>query len=228
MTQNWNDEAHYDDYYETAPERSWSTLALILAGLAGILIGFACAACVGGAGLALFLLPADTSSQAPEPTAILAAPVEPQPVNPAPAPVAPALPSGGLGLSQPEWEQLYGPGAPSDRPGFLWYQGGIYLVGFQDGSVSYIERQWPPESGITVDEARRQSGELSPFDRQYIQAYSPEGRPDLVVDLYMSPWLAGRFGGGWVNGQPGNFTATFTLVQPNVTRMVISLGNNPF
>ena len=49
MTQDWNDEAYYyDDYYDETPGRRWSSLALVLSGLLGVLIGFACAACVGG------------------------------------------------------------------------------------------------------------------------------------------------------------------------------------
>jgi hypothetical protein len=228
MTQNWNDEAYYGDYYEEAPGRSWSTLALVLSGLAGVLLGFACAACLGGIALAILVLPADNSSNASAPTPVVVIAPTPQPVNPAPAPELPPLPSGGLGLSKPEWEQIYGPGAPTDRPDFFWYQGGTYLVGFQEGNISYIERQWPPENAVPVDEARRQSGALIPGDSQNLQSGSPEGRADLIVDLYSSPWLVSRFSGGvWAGGQPGNFTVTFNVYEPGVTRMAISLGNNP-
>lgn len=227
MTQNWNDEAYYDEYYEGVSERSWSTLALVLSGLAGVLIGFACAACLGGIGLAILLLPADTSSGTLAPTPVVVLPPTPQPVNPPPAPELPALASGGLGLSKPEWEQIYGPGAPTDRPDLFWYQG-IYLVGFQEGNISSIERQWPPENAVIVDEARQQSVSLVPGDSQNLQSGNPEGRPDLIVDLYSSPWLISRFSGGvWAGSQPGNFTVTFSVSGPGVTRMAISLGNNP-
>ena len=135
--------------------------------------------------------------------------------------------SGGLGLSQAEWEQRYGPGSPSETPGYLWYQG-TYLVGFPEGNVGYIERRWNPENAATIDDARLQSGELIPADRQYIQTYSPEGRPDLVVDLYYSPSLVTRFSGNmWAGGQPGNFIVTYNVSDFGVIRMVISLGNNP-
>ncbi|GAB4538863.1 MAG: hypothetical protein Kow0063_27140 [Anaerolineae bacterium] len=232
MTQEWNDEAYYDDeeYYEEAAGRSWSTMALVLSGLAGVLIGFACAACLGGVGLALLLLPAESSS-APVPTDTFVGPPTaaptPQMVNPPPAPETPPFVSGGLGLPQPEWEQRYGPGSPSETAGYLWYRS-AYLVAFQDGQVAYIERRWSPENPATIEDARLLSSELIPTDRQLIQSYNPGGRPDLVVDLYLSPSLAGRFAGNpWVGGQPGNFTIAYSVFDVSVTRMVIKLGNNP-
>jgi hypothetical protein len=229
MAQNWDDEAYSygDEYYAEASGRTWSTTALILSGLAGALIGFACAACLGGVGLAWLLLPAESTSSVPTPTAALVSPPTPQTFNPPPAQEAAPLVSGGLGLSQPEWEQRYGPGSQSETPGYLWYQG-QYLVAFQDGNVAYIERRWSPESAASFDDARLQGGELIPTDRQYVQTYNPGGRPDLVTDLYLSPSLISRFGGNlWVGGQPGNFTVTYNVFDYGVTRMVIQLGNSP-
>jgi len=228
MTQNWNDEAHYDEYYDGDSGRSWSTTALVLSGLAGLMVGFACAACLGALGLVL-LLPTSTSSATPAPpdaVVIIPTPMPPpQPVNPPPQ--AQPFVSGGLGLSQPEWEQRYGPGSQSETPGYLWYQG-RYLASFQEGNVWYIEQRWGPENAATVDIARAQSSSLIPADSQYIQTYSPEGRPDLVVDLYLSQLLVGRFGGNvWVGGQPGNFIVAYNVSDFGVTRMVITLGNNP-
>jgi hypothetical protein len=59
MTEPRTDEEYYDDqdyygeYYDQVPRRGWSSLALAISGLAGIVVGFACAACIG---LALVLL----------------------------------------------------------------------------------------------------------------------------------------------------------------------------
>jgi hypothetical protein len=191
---------------------------------------------VGAIGLAFLLIPTgSTSSSAstlptPEVIAVIPAvpPPTPQPVNPPPAAPEPIpFASGGLGLSQQEWEQRYGPGSQSETPGYLWYQG-RYLVAYQEGNVSYIEQRWSPETAITIDDARAQSGGLIPTDRQYVQTYSPEGRPDLVVDLHLSQSLASRFSGNvWVGGQPGNFTVSYNVFETGVTRMVITLGNNP-
>lgn len=229
MTQSWNDEAYYDEYYDGDSRRSWSTMALVLTGLAGLLVGFACAACLGALGLALFLIPTSASSTTPAPPeAVVIVPTPlppPQPVNPPPE--AQLLVSGGLGLSQQEWEQRYGPGSASETPGYLWYQG-TYLVSFQDGNVWYIEQRWSPENPATVDIARAQAGGLIVADSQYIQTYSPEGRPDLVADLYLSQSLISRFSGNvWMGGQPGNFTVSYNISDFGVARMVITLGNNP-
>jgi hypothetical protein len=233
MTQDWNDEAsYYDEYDDGDSGRRWSTMALVLTGLAGVLVGFACAACLGGIGLALLLLPTSTATATPAPAAtaiILPTPAPtPLPANPPPPPSEPQpFASGGLGLSQQEWEQRYGPGNPSETPGYLWYQG-RYLVAYQEGNVAYVEQRWSPEAAATIDDARAQTGGLIPADGQYIQTFSPEGRPDLVADLYFSQSLFSRFSGNvWVGGQPGNFTATYTVSESGVIRMVITLGNNP-
>ena len=222
MTQNWNDEAYYDEYHDGDSRRSWSTMALVLTGLAGLLVGFACAACLGALGLALLLLPTSASSATPAPPdAVVIVPTL------MPPPQAQPFISGGLGLSQQEWEQRYGPGSQSETPGYLWYQG-TYLVSFQESNVWYIEQRWSPENAATVDVARAQGAGLIAADSQYIQTYNPEGRPDLVADLYLSQSLISRFSGDvWVGGQPGNFIVAYNISDFGVTRMVITVGNNP-
>jgi hypothetical protein len=229
MTQDWNDEAYYhDEYGDRDSGRSWPTTALVLSGLAGLLVGFACAACLGAIGLAWLLLPTSTASATPTPAAALVTVPTPMlPPQSAPSPATQPFISGGLGLSQQEWEQRYGPGSPSETPGYLWYQG-TYLVAFQEGNVSYIEQRWSPENAVTIDDARAQSAGLIPTDSQYSQTYSPEGRPDLVADLYFSQSLISRYSGNvWVGGQPGNFVVTYTMFDFGITRMVITVGNNP-
>jgi hypothetical protein len=65
----YDDQYYYDEYYDQTPRRGWSSLALAISGLAGIFLGFACAACIG-LGLVLVLLPVDAgtgeSRQAPQ------------------------------------------------------------------------------------------------------------------------------------------------------------------
>jgi hypothetical protein len=240
MAETWNDEEYYyDEYdYDEVPRRRWTTLALVLSGLVGAVIGFTCAVCLGSAGLAILLLSGgDTSStQGPIPAPAVTVPIPPTPAvvapeSPMPPPPAPeVIPfnSGGLGLSQLEWELRHGQGSPGDPSGHIVYENGAYLVSFQEGNVWYIERQWSPDNPVTFDDARLQSGELIPADRQYIQTYSPEGRPEQVVDLYLSPSLQSRFRGNWwVGGAPGNFTVAFDVYDSGVNRMAITLGNNP-
>ena len=61
--------------------------------------------------------------------------------------------------------------------------------------------------------------------------YTPEGRPDVIVDLYMSKSLEEHLGdnGNWKGGEPGNFTVSFNLNPENtgVTGVVVSTGNSP-
>jgi hypothetical protein len=58
----YDDQYYYDEYYDQTPRRGWSSLALVISGLAGIVLGFACAACIGLA-LVLFLPPVAGSEQ---------------------------------------------------------------------------------------------------------------------------------------------------------------------
>jgi hypothetical protein len=60
----YDDQYYYGEYYDQAPRRGWSSLALAISGLVGIVVGFACAACIGLA-LVLFLLPVDAGTGEP-------------------------------------------------------------------------------------------------------------------------------------------------------------------
>ena len=62
----YDDQYYYDEYYDQTPRRGWSSLARAISGLAGIVLGFACAACIG-LGLVLVLLPVDAGTGAGEP-----------------------------------------------------------------------------------------------------------------------------------------------------------------
>jgi hypothetical protein len=68
MSETWTDEEYYDDqygdeYYDAGPPRTWSSLTLAITGCVGIIVGFACAACLGLAlGLVLVPPPAAGSS----------------------------------------------------------------------------------------------------------------------------------------------------------------------
>jgi hypothetical protein len=69
MSDTWTDEEYYeepyyDEYYSEAPPRTWPTWALVLSGCAGLILGFACAACailILGGGF-LLAAPADSTS----------------------------------------------------------------------------------------------------------------------------------------------------------------------
>lgn len=141
--------------------------------------------------------------------------------------------SGGLGLSQVDWEKVHtktdldyiAMGTGYDR---------IYDVVFQESNVWYIERQWSTDNPVTPDVIKVESQGLIPADSQLVETYSPEGRPETIVNLYMSESLKSRFnsensvtGNWWTGGESGNFTVQYNQYDYGVTRMIIALGNNP-
>ena len=118
--------------------------------------------------------------------------------------------SGGLGLSEADWE---GTAADSVE---LW-----------DGNVWYLERAFG-EQGLTLEEARAEGTRLIPEDSELVETYSPEGIPELVVDLYLSESLTERFEDhSWPGGEPGNFTVIYGVFDERVPRVVIGTGNQP-
>jgi len=135
---------------------------------------------------------------------------------------------GGLGLSQAEWEQVHVQSELTYPPLGIAYDG-VYDVIFQEGNVWYIERQWTPETAATPEMVEAESRGLIPPDSQLIQTYSPEGRPETIVSLYMSESLKSRFQTPelWSGGEPGQFIVFYDLYDFGVGRMVINAGNNP-
>jgi hypothetical protein len=206
----------------------------------------------GLAGLALFCVICTVCSglyftlSAPEVTT--AETVNPERSEPRPTPRSAALPGsapgqgepnvageaagpqamGGLGLSQAEWEQAHVQSDLAYPPLGVGYDG-IYDVIFQEGNVWYIERQWPVDDAVTPEMIEMESRNLIPPDSQLVQTYSPEGRPETVVNLYMSESLKSRFQTPelWSGGDDGQFIVLYELYDYGVTRMVINAGNNP-
>jgi hypothetical protein len=134
--------------------------------------------------------------------------------------------SGGLGLGQQTWEQAHaqsstGPG------GYVNYDDEEYSVIFMNGNVWTLELEFDG-SQPTLAEARVEGASLIPEDRQLVETYSPEGLPELMVDLYLSESLKGRFGSYvWIGGEPGNFIVIYAVYDERVARIVIGLGNYP-
>jgi hypothetical protein len=74
-----------------------------------------------------------------------------------------------------------------------------------------------------------ESKSLIPPDSQLVETYSPDGRPETIVNLYMSESLKSRFQTPelWNGGDPGQFIVFYDLFDFGVSRMVINAGNNP-
>lgn len=135
--------------------------------------------------------------------------------------------SGGLGLSKTEWEQVHTETELDYAPVGTGYDG-KYDVVFQEGNVWFIERQWRTDDAITPDVVELESQNLIPVDSQLIETYSPEGRPETIVNLYLSESLKSRFSTDlWIGGEPGNFTVQYNVYDGKVTRLIITTGNNP-
>jgi hypothetical protein len=138
--------------------------------------------------------------------------------------------SGGLGLSQSDWEKTH---FKADL-GYLAIGTGYdgkYDVMFRESNIWYIERQWSMNNAVTSDVVMAESQGLIPTDSQFIKTYSPEGRPETVVNLYFSESLKSRFNSedfdSWIGGESGNFTVQYNQYEYGITRMIIALGNNP-
>ncbi len=141
--------------------------------------------------------------------------------------------SGGLGLSQLDWAQGHIETSLDYQVIGTGYDN-KYDVMFQAGNVWVIERQWGSNELPLIDVVEAESKTLIPSDSQFIETYSPIGRPETTVNLYFSESLKSRFknedssfGNWWTGGEPGNFTVQYNVYDGRVGRMIIGIGNNP-
>lgn len=133
--------------------------------------------------------------------------------------------SGGLGLSKEDWEVQHTQ-TGSDIFGPIYDN--QYIVSFRDNKIWYIERQWSSVNAVSPQDVEAESSTLLPNDSQLVTVYNPSGRPETTVRLYISEALKDRFAeDDFVGGEPGNFTVQYNTFDNQVTRMIISLGNNP-
>lgn len=155
-----------------------------------------------------------------------ATPVPPSTDTPAPTATVEQSPtsfdSGGLGLSKSEFETKH----KETGPGY--FMGTMYddnlTAAFRDDKIWYIEQQWANE--ITPEDVEAISATLIPADSVFIETYSPNGRPETTVNLYMSESLKSRFE-QWIGGEAGNFIVQYKVFDGKVPVMLISIGNNP-
>lgn len=184
-------------------------------------------------------LPTATRTNTPQPMATSTATAAPLPTNtqvptptptdfPSPTPTemeSTMFSSGGLGLIKEEWERGHSQ-TGTDIFGPIYDD--QYIVSFRDNKIWYIELQWSSASAISPHDADNLGGMLIPSDGRLLTVYSPSGRPETTVRLYMSDGLKERFAeDDFVGGEPGNFTVQYNTYESRVTRMIVSLGNNP-
>lgn len=122
-----------------------------------------------------------------------------------------APPAGGLGLDRAAFERAHPKG---------------FEVQYQDGRAMLIE--WTHAQPVSPEQVRQEVAALFPADSKLIRTYHPEGVSELTVDLYSSPWLAGRFPDGpWPGGsEPGQFILIFAVNGGKAQRVILATGNN--
>lgn len=145
--------------------------------------------------------------------------------TPAPAPVAtatapaPAI----LGAMLSDWQAQLG--APADRNGYKVFDP-WELLDFGHGHAQHIERIYDPAVAPAV--ALADAAALLPADAVLLRTYSPDGRPETIVDLYHSAALAAQLPAtAWIGGEPGQFIVLRNEFSDGVQRIVIATGNNP-
>ena len=93
---------------------------------------------------------------------------------------------------------------------------------YRDGQVI---TELPANSTSFVDSVALLAGESAEY---YLEVYSPSGRPETTVHLFLSPALAMQLPtDSFVNSLAGNYTIQYNSFDGQVTRMIVAPGNNP-
>lgn len=151
----------------------------------------------------------------------MAFPTETSTNTPAVAQTGPA----GIGSPRATWDQQHT--LTDDSSFFTEYDNGNFAVGFRGEKAWYVDRYFRGTEP-TLTDARSIMAVLLPADSILVETYSPEGFPELTVDLYYSEWLEGQFDeDAFIEGEPGNFIVIYNVFDGRVPRTVIGLGNNP-
>lgn len=171
--------------------------------------------------IGLFVSPVLRNQGSAIPSSTVSAPTADAPA--AEATAAPSFASGGLGQPLAWWEAQYGTG--QEEFGIVRY--GPYGVMDMGGEkAAYVELRFEPE--VQLVEAEQAAAAVLPADAKLIERYSPEGRPEAVVDLYESAALAEQFVADvWTGGEPGQFIVLYKVFDDVVTAAIVATGNNP-
>ena len=172
--------------------------------------------------------PTHTLSIAPTtvPTATLPR-VVPTAASAAQTTAAPHYASGGLGLTQSEWESTYGKPA-RDNGTIKSYANDQYIIIYLDGRIMHLERVWGDNAPQSQEFALGAVRPHFPRDARVIESYTAP-RSGNPVDRYHSESLAALFPpANFVGGEPGDFVVIYRLnAAGQVTSAVIGIGNNP-
>lgn len=145
------------------------------------------------------------------------------------APTAPPFVSGGIGLTRQEWERRHGsPTIIYDHYLQTTYEGGAYVVEFDNGRVWSITRRWPRGAAPLLRDALAEGVRLLPADATQYYSYTTRGNtlrgPGGGV-YYRSPMLTTVFPPDkFMNGSPGECAVTYVVDADRVTELSIFLG----
>ena len=138
----------------------------------------------------------------------------------------PTIASGGLGLSQREWEAEHGEG---EGNGLLSYEDGTFLVLYWSDDIWNLT--WYLPQPVSLGDAGFLSTTLIPDDAVFVESSrAPSGKP---MDVYTSASLADRYDPSdgfdpWGDAPPGTFIVLYNLEDNGtVTSILIAAGNNP-
>jgi hypothetical protein len=169
------------------------------------------------------------------PTSVVNVPVRTPTATPQPQTVieetpTPA-PSGGLGLPVAAWEYQFGVGLLDEESGRLQYLGGAEAGGLDtelwEDRVQLIDLRLPPALALLPEEANLFVARLTPADSELIDAFLPVDRPDTLVQIYQSEWLAEQFDEDlWSEEEPGLFRVYFTLTDERATGLTFVVADD--
>ena len=141
--------------------------------------------------------------------------------------------SKGIGLEREAWENLHGPGNAGQS--YVESEDGRYLVGFDGGMVTFIERGWEDEGNVPAAEAEDEVDGLLPADAELRETYyappTAAGPIGLFFERYQSDSLGDRLADA-ASGRTDGILDVYqqqsgARIDPDVTRISIAVGTEP-
>jgi hypothetical protein len=135
----------------------------------------------------------------------------------------PSAVSRGLGVERSQWEASHG--EPVQESGNMAaYGDDRYHVSFHANRIASLQEQWPPDEGVSLDEARILSQQLLPTDSEFIETFTVPGSQGTTIDIYRSDWLREHFS-DWSGSEPGTFTVIYQATGNMIRVYDIQLGD---
>jgi hypothetical protein len=137
-------------------------------------------------------------------------------------------------LTRQEWEKDHN--STGEYAGsFELYDQKEFAVGFDteggqgpSNRIYWLDWRRPKSVLADLDVARLQVSRLLPGDAELVKTYSPDGRPEAIVDVHRSATLAELFGPiPFSDTDPATFIVLYKVFDGQVDSWVMARGNNP-